>query len=1270
MAAAFFVALILLSTLSEFHLKSSISQGNHLRIRTYRLDLEQFYVHHHNTVLVRRFNVRICQSKIPYYSGSVASFRSELITSSFLVNVHPNPGPESCKKCAACLKTMRRNQPGSNCCTCLKSFHIKCSRKCRPSFYGNIHPNTRPWKCTNCTLAALQSDIMRNESCFVCSQPILRNEISIICADCNRWFHIDCVNSNKDTLYRIFQEHSENWICEHCNMQDLNHSSLEDPSIALQDNLTTNDNDVHPSSDSTYDHTNCSTNTIDNEPIDSQDIHENRITNFDLGKKGLIICHLNIRSLNNKFDHLNLLLSDPYQKFDIFCLSETWLSENHSEDAFYISGYSLLRRDRCTGSHGGGVALYISNALSFTRRTDIENNIGLECIVCEFKFICTSPIIVCTLYRPPNSELATFLSLFEDLLTTVSTEGKEILINGDFNIDLLSNIGATKSLSDLASIFGLEQVIKHPTRTAAKYVNGHFSISSTLIDHFYVNEPYNVLTAKVVDWSISDHSPICVVRKLRGSPLLKSSSNSQNPNEITYRSLKRFNEEDFLTDLDSYDWDPCFVPFDVNKSLQNWQKGFLNIFDKHAPIVKHRVKHKVLLPWLTPEILKLMKTRDSIKRQVNSGLVPWNVFTFYRNRVNSMIFKSKRYYYHKIINDNRNDSKKLWKTLKSMTNTASTSSPTLICLNDKSLMSPTEIAEAFQEHFLNAPTALKSTILKPQSPISSSHSFLSEFVAAKKNSLVKFTIPFFSSETVTEYFNSLKAKGTGLDGLSLRILRLSANYISLSLSKILNLSLETSVFPDTWKLARVTPVFKSGDKTCIDNYRPISVLPVLSKLFERHVCNHLQNYLTEHSLLAPNQSGFRKHHSTETLLIYLTDAWLKEMNKGNLNGLLLIDFRKAFDMVDYDVLLRKLSIYGLTNSTVKWFRSYLTNRKQIVSINSHLSNKGVIPFGVPQGSILGPLLFIMYINDLPFIFKEQPISVAMYADDATLFTSATSVSDLNNLLNDCAKPLLLWAYNNGMALNSSKTKSMVIGTRARLSSNTESLSVKLGSDPISNSDCEKLLGVYIDSTLKWDHHVTHLLRKVSGKLNMIKKIKHFLPLDLRVTLFNSLIKPVLEYCCSVWGNCFADDLKRILKFQKYAARTLLDADYLSRSVPLFNKLKWLPIDSLITISKLCTLFKCFSYQAPPYLSDQFTQISNLHKHSTRSSTLNKLYPDTNLCKTDSGRRTFSYSGSILWNDLSLTSKSYTSFKSFRRNCLKTYLQSQCDLESFVVNRQF
>ena len=344
--------------------------------------------------------------------------------------------------------------------------------------------------------------------------------------------------------------------------------------------------------------------------------------------------------------------------------------------------------------------------------------------------------------------------------------------------------------------------------------------------------------------------------------------------------------------------------------------------------------------------------------------------------------------------------------------------------------------------------------------------------------------------------------------------------ISDSLCDIFNLSIAAGVFPDSWKVARVAPIFKSGQNDDQSNYRPISVLPVLSRIFEKLIFNQLYKYLDTNKHLFPKQSGFRRLYSVVTSLLSCTNDWYKNMDAGKYTALVFIDLKKGFDTVDHDILLKKMQKYGVSGNGLTWFKSYLQDRRQLCKVNGVSSRIEEIHCGVPQGSCLGPLLFIVYINDLPFCLEG--CQVTMYADDTSISFAAKSVNDLNLTLNRELDSLRKWLQDNKLSQNFLKTQAMVIGSRPNL----KKISTKIVEPPsfsIGGSDVELVgnvnyLGVQIDRHLAWDEHVHFLRSKVSRAIRFLKYAKKLLPQDTLCKMYRGIVEPHLRYCCSVWGH--------------------------------------------------------------------------------------------------------------------------------------------------------
>ena len=372
-------------------------------------------------------------------------------------------------------------------------------------------------------------------------------------------------------------------------------------------------------------------------------------------------------------------------------------------------------------------------------------------------------------------------------------------------------------------------------------------------------------------------------------------------------------------------------------------------------------------------------------------------------------------------------------------------------------------------------------------------------------------------------------KATGADGLSTKILKMAAPAISSSLAKLINYCIDNGCFPSAWKLAKAIPIYKGkGSKLNMSNYRPISaVLPLLSKIFERHI---LYNHLKDNSLLYNLQSEFHKTYSTETALVRLIDQ---------INGLVFIDYKKAFDLIDHNILLSKLGSFYIAPKELALFENYLKDRTQFVNLNEYNSAHNKITHGVPQGSILGPLLFLVAINDLLNVVTKSMVDI--YADDTTLSASASinSFSSVRDFLQDDINQVTTWSINNKVIINPSKTKALVItGKRLRKKLDTQNLNLMALGNSIDQVNSEKLLGVTMDSNLLFDDHIDELCKKVAQRIGVLKNIRKNLPIKERKLFFNSMIKPVMLYGSTVWESCSRANIEKIYKLQKRAARVI------------------------------------------------------------------------------------------------------------------------------------
>ena len=938
-------------------------------------------------------------------------------------------------------------------------------------------------------------------------------------------------------------------------------------------------------------------------------------------KKGLHIAHLNVHYLYPKLDEVKLLTN--YQNIDIFCLCETFLNQQFSDNELQIPDYNIFRKDR--QSHGGGLIVYTKSNLACIHREDLETQ-DTEILWLEVKNNKQKPFLICYCYRPPSAASA-WLERFEETMERANLEAKEIIVLGDFNINVLNESSSSNSWHQVTHSFNLTQFVKKPTRITTK--------SETLIDHAYSNTPENIIEVSVPVLGVSDHYPVCITRKLS-----KTFDTGPVHKIINYRNTKTFDEEQFLNDLNNQPWSVIDIFDDANDALDYFFDIFNSVLSTHAPQKQKRVKRQKQPNWINEETLMAMKIRDQFKEAKNN-----TQYALWRNKVKTLIRKAKAKSYSDSINTN-NSPKHLWQTLLDMTGKSTHSCTTFIYDEEGSpILDPKVCANTFNNFFTSIhKTFSTENNINDQSEHPDVNN-IKEHVKVYLEKAPEFSIPFVTETFILKQLQSLKTdKATGLDGLSAKYLKLSAQVISKPLTAILNLSIQSSSYPNALKKAKVTPIFKKGSKADV-NYRPISVLPIINSIFERHISNCLVNYMESNRLLYNHQSGFRKLHSCQTALTKIVDNWLHAINNSETVGTVFLDLTKAFDLVNHKLLLQKLAAYKFSNNTQLWFQSYLTGPSQQVNISGKLSDPQQIAAGVPQGSVLGPLLFLVYINDLPL--SIQTCMLDLFADDATLSSSDPSILNLTNCLNEDLKNFQDWCIRNNMVVNVPKTKAMFLASRTAANKILENRpDLKLSDETINISTKEKLLGVHIDNTLSWTAQVESIIKKCNSLLHLLNRIKCYLPIHTRKIFFNAYILPHIDYCCTVWGNINSTLTDCMIKLQKRAARIILDKGIDTPSVEMFNQLSW----NRVTFQKAVMMYKIFNNLTPSYLPEYFKMTSDIHQRSLRSTAENFLYipkPNTELF-----RKSLSYSGSKIWNAIPDHIKRSTCIAHFKRDYLK------------------
>ena len=622
-----------------------------------------------------------------------------------------------------------------------------------------------------------------------------------------------------------------------------------------------------------------------------------------------------------------------------------------------------------------------------------------------------------------------------------------------------------------------------------------------------------------------------------------------------------------------------------------------------------------------------------------------NVYTSYRNKVTNEIRQCKRDYYCSKFKRVRNNMKATWKTINDiLMNSKSKVQYDFIECNGERVHDKQSIVDAFNDFFSTIGVDTVKDI--PDATVD-----YMQFLPNNDYSQSMFMKPIELYEIFEIVKNLESNKSPGYDDISISVLKKSIFTFVQPLCNIFNMSLENGIFPNALKKAKVIPIFKKGHKHILSNYRPISILSTFSKIFEKLVYNRLMSFLNDKNILYHKQYGFRKQYSTYMALLDFTNTIAKAFEKKQVLIGLFLDLTKAFDCINHDILIKKMQFYGVRGNVLKWFYSYLDNRVQYVSVNNISSAIKHIPVGIPQGSVLGPLLFLLYVNDIQF--ASNILNSIIFADDTNLFASGDNIDVLCTTVNEELKNIDAWFVANKLKLNIDKTCWMLFQPKNK-NIDTSLIEICIDQHVISFVHSVKFLGVIIDEKLNWKEHIDHVSCKIAKAVGAINRIKTIVPYNVLVSLYNTMILPHISYCNIVWGNCAKTHLNRILVLQKRAIRIIFNLQPLSHTAPYFRKMNCLTIFNIHKQQIAIFMFSyCHNY-LPKFLDDCFIVNRSIIKYETRQS--NNLYMPNFIYEFS--RSTITYAGPKIWNELSNEVKQCPSLATFKRKCKEYLLNSQ------------
>ena len=985
-------------------------------------------------------------------------------------------------------------------------------------------------------------------------------------------------------------------------------------------------------------------------------------------RQNFLIMSLNIQSLPSKHSELVdfiKICTKNKCKPDIICLQELWTITCSS--VLDIPGYhSLVYRSRVK-TQGGGVGFYISSDISYSiLPTSIFHERIFETLLIEVTMEKKQPMILGSIYRPGSDSNLTaqeqydiFLDYLNNILSNESYH--KILLAGDVNLDTL-RLGTCKMASnyiDCLTANGFLQIITRPTR--------HTSTSATCIDHLVTNIEQDMYETYIITNRLSDHFPVFFIMGKKGKKVQHKTVITK---DFSQKKITSFQEI-----LSNINWAHVIEANEPEQALETFHETFFPLYNSFFPTQKIRFNKNIHAKekWMTVGLLKSRETKNTLMKKSIKIPTSYNIETYkaYRNIYNRVIRKSKQLYYQRELDANKSNLKKSWKVLNEVLNRNTVKNCTIHLKNgEDTIKEPKELADCFNKFF----TSIASNIATKINPV-----LMEPCNTGSPDIALNFQmsdVPIQRQEFIEAVNNFPSKMSWDTNDLSMSFIKAIATYLSEPLLHIFNCSLSAGVVPNKFKIAKVVPIFKSGEHLDVNNYRPISLLSNFSKIFEKIIHGRLTKYLDSNNIISEYQFGFRKGHSTIHPLTLLIDRAARALNDKKHLVIIFCDLKKAFDTCDPSILLSKLHSIGIQGTEYNWFKSYLTNRKQYVSIANVRSKMLDIKLGVPQGSVLGPLLFNLYINDLP---KSSLFTSLMFADDAALIMEDDNIEKLISSSNVELQKICTFFRMNRLSLNPDKTKYIIMSNSNFVHRGKYSIFIN---DNNNNYHCEKYikelsritpddkipaikyLGVYIDPKLKFDYHLTQISNKISKAIYSLRRSKHLLNSKSLLTLYYSLVHCHLNYANEVWSCVPHSSLNTLVKKQKMALRIITNSKSNAHTEPLFKKHHVLPLIDLIFLNKTTFIQSSLVKTSPIILQNRWMTNDEARVGTGLRSDADVYVP---FARTDAISRLPYYSFPKLINVVPREIRMLTTTKFKQR--LKTHVMNKLSTE-IICNRLF
>lgn len=935
-------------------------------------------------------------------------------------------------------------------------------------------------------------------------------------------------------------------------------------------------------------------------------------------KKLLSVLHLNIRSARRNFDELIAAIETYNLNIcDVIILSECFQIE--SKDYFEIPGYTTYYNEADYNKNDGVLMFIRSNINSLFTKTKLVIS-GVTLGILKFN-IGDIHYKIIALYRPNPTNEIPFINEIDSYLEQPEKDNQVQIIVGDININILNkndNI-VNEYLSTLAK-HGFKAYIQSPTRVTNE--------SSSCLDHMFVKIKHNIKNIKclsyILNCNITDHYPVAINLTFDNKRVDEKSNDLQVIAKTNFNKLKNLFKHQC--------WQDVLNSNDVKIATNKFTDIFSNLINQSTSnIGKLNKKNKKIKPWISEGLITSIKERDKLKKRLLESYSEdlEKEYKTYRNYLNTLLKKSKNNYYKNQVLQNQKNLKKIYEIISEATNNNLDNKKTEINLVDndgKPFDNTKQMADYCNDYFANIGSNMLSNISEPENFCHSLENI--------SNSM--FLTPVTENEII-KHINSLKNQSApGIDGVTTKILKLIHSHILSPLVHIINLSFKTGIVPHQFKISIITPIHKSGDKTLISNYRPISLISNFSKIFEKCLKERLTEFLKTNNVLHKNQFAFIEGMGTCDAMYEVTKEITNSLDKNKKCIGVFLDLAKAFDTVNHEKLLEVLSHYGVRGIVSDVFKNYLTNRTQHVRIKNNLSDASIIKIGVPQGTVLGPILFVIYINSL--LKLDINAKVFSYADDTVALFNGTTWNAAKENVIEGIQIIKKWLDKYQLSLNVKKTNYIAFSVTNHNRPDYNSIEIKNLQQKIKEVDEIKYLGIIIDKHLKWTQHIDYLTNRVRKIIFKFYQLKDILNRNILILIYKAFVESLFRYGILVWGGLYTRSLKKLNVIQNSILKIMYNK---KRDYPT----KLLYTNEILNIRSLYILNVCIYTHKKDELKAFVNNIYN-----TRSTAEEHIKIPTSSKNVN--KRFVTYLSPKFYNLIPLKIRLLRSFKNFCNTCKK------------------